>query len=112
MECICYCPFADFSKNSFLANTFEFTGVLADTYSFIKSSNIDVLFCIKTIFHFEYFKRSIGGLIITILIFLNTICVIIYFCKSKNDLKIYIFNILNSYLQSLNQSIKNEPPKK
>ena len=45
-----------------------------------------------------------------ILIFFNTICVIIYFKKSKNYVRKYIFNILNLYIQT--QKTKNEPPKK
>jgi hypothetical protein len=110
MESICYCPFTDFNKNSFLGSVFEFTGGFGDIYSFLSSSNINILFCIKQIFNFEYFKRCIGGFIVMILIFFETVCIIVYCLKSKIDIKKFILNISNLYIQS--EKAKNDPPKK
>ena len=105
MESICFCPFTDFNKNSFVGSFFEFSGAFKEVYSFLSNSNINILFCIKEIFNFEYFKRCVGGFIIMILIFF----VIIYCQKSKNAVKKYIFNISTLYIQS--ERIKNNPPK-
>ena len=112
MESICYCPFNDLSKNIFLLNTLKFAETFDKIYSFITISNINVLFCIKVLFQIEHLKRSIGGLIILILMFLQTICVIIYKIKSKLNYKRFIFNISNNYKQSLLNSKKASPLKK
>ena len=109
MESICFCPFTDFNKNSFVESVFEFSGAFGEMYSFLSRSNINILFCIKEIFNFEYFKRCIGGFIIMILIFFKTICVIVYCQKSKNAIKKYIFNISTLYIKCA--KIKNNPPK-
>ena len=110
MDSICQCLFSDFTKNSFLENAFEYTGTLGEMYEFISNSNIDILFCFPKIFNIEYFKRCIGGYIIMILILFHSIAVIIYLKKSKIEMKKYIFNILNLYIQY--KKIKGNPPKK
>jgi hypothetical protein len=109
MESICFCPFTDFNKNSFFESVFEFSGAFGEMYSFLSSSNINILFCIKEIFNFEYFRRCIGGFIIMILIFFETICVIFYSQKGRNSIKKYIFNISTLYIKT--EKIKNNPPK-
>jgi hypothetical protein len=110
MDSICHCPFSDFPKNSFLESAFEYTGPLGEMYEFISNSNIDILFCFAKIFNYEYFKRCLGGYIIMFLIFSHSIAVITYIMKSQIEMKKYIFNILNLYIEYKN--IKNNPPKK
>ena len=112
MESICYCPFTDISHNSFISNAFEYSETLGEVYSFISNSNFDVLFCIKQVFQYKYFKRCIGGIIIMILFLFQIICVLTYTFKSRNKLKIYIYNLSNSYIKSLKSQINKEPPKK
>ena len=112
MESICYCPFTDISQNSFISSVFEYSDTLGEMYSFISNSNIDVLFCIKDIFQFKFFKRCTGGFIIMILFLFQFLCVLVYFFKSKYKLKIYIYKLSTSYSKSLNSKINNEPPKK
>ena len=109
MESICFCPFNDLSKSSFITNTLKYNEYFDQIYSLISNSNIDVLTCISFIFKYEHFKRCIGGFIIIILFVFNIICTIIYFKKSKDDLRIYIYKITNSYEKSL---LKDSPPKK
>ena len=112
MESICHCPFTDISQNTFISNVFEFSETLGEIYSFMSNSNFDILFCIKKIFKYKYFKRCIGGYIIMALFLFQVACVSIYFLKSKNKLKIYIYYISNSYIESLKSDLKKEPPKK
>ena len=109
MESICYCPFTDFNKNSFLGSVFEL-GDFGEIYSFLSNSNINILFCIKQIFNFEYFKRCIGGFIVMVLIFFETVCIIVYSLKSKISMKKFILNISTLYIQS--EKTKDNPPKK
>lgn len=109
MDSICHCLFSDFTKNSFLGSAFEYSGTLGEMYEFISNSNIDILFCFTKIFSYEYFKRCIGGYIIMFLIIFQSIAAIIYILKSKIEMKKYIFNIINLYIQY--KSIKNNPPK-
>ena len=111
MEAICYCPFSDLSKNSFLSNTLKYNEVLSGIYSFISGSNIKVLSCIKVIFFPDHFKRCIGGFIIIGLIFIQTICALQYHYNGKNKTKQYIYNLIDSYKDSL-INVKREPTKK
>ena len=109
MESICFCPFNDLSKSSFITNTLKYNDYFEQLYSFFSNSNVDVLICIRVIFQYEHFKRCIGGFIIIILIIFNIICTIIYFKKSKYNLRVHIYKLINSYEESL---IKYSPPKK
>ena len=111
MESICYCPFTDF-QNSIISKVFEYSETLGDIYSFVSNSNIDVLFCIKHIFSFEYLKRCIGGFIVIGLIIFQTICVLIYFLKSKSGIEIYIYELFDIYTKSLKSQLNMQPPKK
>ena len=52
MESICYCPFNDLSKDSFIINTLKNTEYFNEIFSFINGSNIDVLYCITVIFNY------------------------------------------------------------
>ena len=112
MRSICHCPFTDLTKNSFIASAVEYSESLGEIYSFISNSNINVLFCIKNIFNIKYFKRCIGGFIIIILIFFISICVFVYFLKSKNDIRKYMYIISKSFIEYSIISMKNEPPKR
>ena len=47
MESICYCPFNDLSKDSFIINTLKYSEYFEEIYSFISGGNFDVLLCIK-----------------------------------------------------------------
>ena len=110
MESICYCPFKDFTKSSFISSTLKYSDILSDVYSFFLDSNLDVLFCIKDIFVYEYFKKSTGGFIIMTLIIIQSICVIYYSKISKAYLKRYIFILSDEYISSFNNKkveIKN-----
>ena len=64
MESICHCPFTDISQNSFISNVFEYSETLGEIYSFMSNSNFDILFCIKQIFKYIYFKRCTGCLLL------------------------------------------------
>ena len=112
MKSICYCPLNDLSKNSFIANTLKYTETFDEIYSFITNSNINVLSCIKVIFQITHLKRCVGGFIILVLMFLQTICVILYEYKSIKYFKRFIFNLSNKYRQCLLNSKNASPIKK
>ena len=112
MESICYCPFIDFSHNSIISNFFEYSETLGDLYSFVSNSNVNILFRTKKIFNLEYLKRCVGGFFIMSILFLQTVFVIIYFFKSKNEIKKYIYKLLELYISTLQPQLNNEPPKK
>lgn len=102
LESICNCPFTEFTKSSFISKTLKYSELLNDVYSFFLDSNLDVLFCIKNIFVYKYFKVNTGGFIIMTLIIIQSICVIYYSKKSKIDLKKYLFILSNEYITSFN----------
>ena len=109
MESICNCPFIEFSKNILVSNTLKYVDILNDVFSFITESSFGVIFCYKNLFVYEYFKKCIGGFIIMIIIFFQTICVLVYFYKNKFEVKKYIFILNNSYIYSFkNFHIKKE----
>ena len=102
MESICNCPFNEFSK--IFSGTLKYADYLGDIYSFISESSFEVVFCFKNIFIYEYFKKNIGGFIIMTIIFFQTICVLVYFLKSKIEIKKYLFILLKSYIHSFRDS--------
>ena len=102
MESICYCPFTDFTKSSFISNTLKYSELLNEVYSFFLDSNLDVLYCIKDIFIYEYFKVCTGGFIIMTLIIIQSICAIYYSKRSKTYMKRYIFILSDEYISSFN----------
>jgi hypothetical protein len=83
MESICYCPFTDFKKSNFISNTLKYSDLLNDVYSFFLDSNLDILYCIKDIFVYEYFKKCTGGFIVITFIIIQSIFVIYYSKISK-----------------------------
>ena len=112
MESICHCPFQNFSQNFLISSAIKYSETIEGIYSFISNTNIDVLFCFKEIFKINYLKRCIGGIIIIILIVIQTICVIRYYTKSQYSLKRYLLNLSSSFIQDLSISLKKNPPKK
>ena len=109
MESICNCPFTEFSKNILLSNTLKYVDLIGDVFSFITESSFGVLFCYKNVFIYEYFKKCIGGFIIMIIIFFQTICVLVYIFRNKFEVKKYIFILNNSYIHSFkNLQIKKD----
>jgi hypothetical protein len=103
MESICDCPFSDVTKRrSFISNTLKYSDLLNDAYFFFLDSNLNVLYCIKDIFVYEYFKVCTGGFIIMTLIIIQSFCVIYYSKRSKIYLKRYIFILSDEYISSFN----------
>ena len=109
MKAICECKLKEFlneAKDATRLIGLEFADL-------IDSISIDVLKCFKTVFQYEYFINCYGGFISLFLIIIQSICVIIFFKKSKNKLGKTAFSLMDNYsiLLTSRNSLKS-PPKK
>ena len=95
----CNCLF-DSGSDKFKDNAL-YQSQLGEIDELVSLANINVMKCYKDIFKIEYFKKSYGNFIILSLIFVNILCTVIYFIKSRFYIKKYIFNLTYKYLKYL-----------
>ena len=118
MKTICECKFKDIINNEIFKDNVLINSAVDELVQLISQSNLNVLKCYKYIF--KYFKRSYGGFIVIIFIFIQIILTIIYYFYELYEIKKYIFELTDKYLKyvSIFNSIfekdekGNAPPKK
>ena len=108
-EVICECTFSNIINNNLINNVF--TG---EVIEIVREMNIEVLKCYQDVFKFEYFKKNYGGIMILVLILIQGIINIIYFCKDLIKIKKFTFGLINSYYFFYHKMINdiNQPLKK
>ena len=102
MEAKCECIFHDLLSISILNNELigdnilvkEAIGQLMDV---LDNLNIEVLACYKDVFSFYYFKKNVGGFIITGLIILETISIVYYYVFTLNRIVRTIYYLTEKY---------------
>ena len=109
LKSICECKM----KKIFDDDLFENSTLLMEQFrqiqSIIKDINIEVLKCYRSIFIYKYFISCYGGFMVMVLILIQIIVTIIYYCKSIYLLRKYIFNVSDNFVSYLlNKSNKNE----
>ena len=109
MTAICNCKYRDISQSKLEPVMDDLFG---DAFELIDSSNIEVLKCHKKFF--KYFTKSIGGIILIILIIADIIFSVLFFTIELIELKKYVLTITDNYLNYLKDWQKNgkNPPKK
>ena len=116
MTADCNCKFNDIANSNIIKDNALLENAVGELFDLINSSNIMVMKCYKYIF--KHFTNSIGGLISTIALFAQLICTLYYFLFGAKYYKMYIYILLDKYLNYLGKSeindieIKNIPPKK
>ena len=91
-EAKCECTFSNIINNNLINNAF--TG---EVIEIVREINIEVLKCYRDVFKFNYFKKNYGGIIVLILILIQGILNIIYFCKDLIIIKQFTLGLINSY---------------
>ena len=103
LEAECECMFQDLLNKKILQN--ELIGdnllvkeALQEVMDIISNLNLEILACYKDIYNFKYIKKNIGGFIILGLIFIQTICIIYFYAKIKNQLIKFIYSLTETYI--------------
>jgi hypothetical protein len=117
---ICECKFDKIFNSDFFGNNFLIKNEFKEIENTLKSTNIEVLKCYKSIFIYKYFISCTGGFLIMGLIIIQVVLTIIYYYNNFHDIKRYIFNISEKYISYLyNTDIydkkyisNNEPPQR
>jgi hypothetical protein len=109
MKAICECKLKEFLNEA--KDVTKLIGL--ELAELIDSISIDVLKCFKTVFQYKYFINCYGGFISLFLIIIQSICVIIFYKKSKNKIGKTAFSLMDNYSILLTSRISlKSPPKK
>ena len=110
MTATCNCKFREISQSN-LEPIIE--DIFGDAFELISASNLEVLRCYKNFFN--NLGKSIGGIIIIILIVADITFSVLFILYELTKLKRYILTLTDNYLLYLKQTSKtkaNNPPKK
>ena len=113
-EAECECTFQDLLSKSIFQNELLGDNILVKEtlqgiMEIIYNLNLEILACYKDIYDFNYFKKNVGGFIITGLIMIQTICIIFFYTRTKTKLVKYIYSLTETFIMF--KSIKNKPKK-
>ena len=113
MTTTCDCKFNDIANSNFVKDNELINSAFGEIFDLIDSSNILVFKCFKDIF--KHFSRSIGGWISLVLIIAQGGMVALFYLVGFNNVKKYIFCLMNNYMAYISNKNKNKiniPPKK
>ena len=102
MTAKCNCKYKDMSQSNLEPLIDDLFG---DAFEFIDSSNIEVLKCHKNFF--KYFTKSIGGIILLILIIADITFSVLFFTFELFKLKKYVLTLTDNYLSYLKEAKKD-----
>ena len=109
MMALCECKFTEImSGNIFTDNAFV-SKISDEIKEVVIKSNLEILQCYKDIFVYKYFKKNKGGFIMLGIIFLQTICLLIFCFISMNNIRKYTLGLTEVYLKFIHPKhlIKN-----
>ena len=116
MKAMCECSLNKLISPDIFGNNLFVQQSLGELQDIITKTNIVVVKCYKDLFNFEMYKNNTGMIITTVMLFIQILFILIYFCKFKNKIKIYTLGITDIFLSSLymnknHNSFKCSPPK-
>ena len=109
----CDCKFNDVTNNDLIHENAALEYLVGEFFDLLHSSNILVLKCYKNIF--THFTRSIGGIIIMIILVLCVIFTGLFFSFELTKMKRYIFSLTekySSFLANYSHIFNLFPPKR
>jgi hypothetical protein len=109
----CDCTFNEVTNNDIIHENAALEYLVGEIFELVNSSNILVLKCYKYLL--KYFTRSMGGILIIILLVLCLIFTFIFFTYELTKMKRYIFTLTENYtsfLANYSNIFKLFPPKK
>ena len=92
----CDCKFSEVINNNIIYENAALEYLVGELFDVINSSNILVLKCYKNIL--KYFTRSIGGMIVSILLILNICFTLIYCFYELTKMKRYIYDLNEKFI--------------
>ena len=112
-EAECECGFQDLlSKNIFnnelIGDNVLIKESLEEIMDMVSNLNIEVLTCFKDVFNFKYFIKNIGGFIIISFAFTEAILISFYFIRSKKALNIFIYSLIEAFIESEKKKKSNQ----
>jgi hypothetical protein len=112
-EAECECTFQDLLSKSIFQNELLGDNILVketlqEIMEIIYKLNLEILACYKDIYDFNYFIKNVGGFIITGLILIQTICIIYFYTRTKNELVKYIYSLTETFIMSKSKNIKSK----
>ena len=105
LKASCECTLNNLLNNNIFGNNLLVQKSLGEVQEILTKTNIEVMKCYKDVFDKEMYKKNTGFFIVIILIFIQLICKIIYFCNFKIKIKKYVLAITDKYLYFL----RNKP---
>ena len=111
MKADCECKINNLISNNKITNNLLEKSPVGDLEDLLEQSNLEILKCSSSLFKHRDISSFIGSFIIISLILIQIALIIVYFVVSVNNLKKYLFNLLNLYL-NIGINKDNEPPKK
>ena len=123
LKAVCECTLNNLFNNNIFGNNLLVQKSFGEVQEILTKTNMEVMKCYKDVFDKEMYKKNTGFFIVITLIFIQIICLIIYFCKFKIKIKKYVLAITDKYLYFLrnktnpdiikkNDLLKSTPPKK
>ena len=109
----CDCTFNEVTNNDIIHENAALEYLVGEIFDLVNSSNILVLKCYKYLL--KYFTRSIGGIIIVVVLALCLIFTGIFFSFELTKMKRYIFTLTEKYtsfLANYSNIFKFFPPKR
>ena len=113
MTATCDCTFHDITQSNIIKENAILDSMVGEIFNIIDDSNILVVKCYKYII--KYFMRSYGGIITAIIIALNLILTLIFFCCQFRKISKYAIYLTKKYLKFLElyfYKYRASPPKR
>ena len=105
LKASCECTLNNLLNNNIFGNNLLVQKSLGEVQEILTKTNIEVMKCYKDVFDQEMYKNNTGFFIVILLIFIQLICIIIYFCNFKIKIKKYVLAITDKYLYFLRNKL-------
>ena len=97
-QAICECSSSSNNLDNGLIDNFISEKII----EILRTTNIEVLKCYKDVFEYEHFKKNYGSITILVLIFIQTIFILIYYLKDSFEMKRYTFGLIYAFINYIN----------
>ena len=97
-ESICECTLVNLINRN---NNYLTKKSIESVKDILSKTNVEVMKCYKDIFDAKIYKKNTGMFIVLILMFIQIICIIAFYCKSSIKIRTYIVSITDRFLSYL-----------
>ena len=104
MMAICECKYKNLTDEESNEDDNIYINVVNEVNKILNQVNLEVMECYKDLFQYSYFTTNTGGVIFLLLIFIQIVILIIFYCSSLFYVCKYIYNIAENFILYLNKS--------